>query len=76
MTIWIGEIPPDSNGDKLKVLLNRYGLQTFTASDGVPGDGSQPCVLLGFAAPAAGSVSVTPRASSGATGPCNELGSA
>jgi len=58
MAIWIGNIPLDASDDDLKVLLEKYALPTFAASERVPGDGSRPGVVLEFAD---GNAAVLPR---------------
>jgi hypothetical protein len=46
--LWIGNLATDATADEIKALLVKYGFPAFDAMENVPGDGTQPAVILTF----------------------------
>ncbi len=46
--IWIGNIGAEVTDDEIKELLLKYGFPSFDSIERIPGDGSQPAVILAF----------------------------
>ncbi|QYY28902.1 MULTISPECIES: hypothetical protein [Cupriavidus] len=46
----LGNIEPGTTDDEIRAFLVKYGLPEFDAAEHVPGDGSNPAVMLTFRA--------------------------
>ncbi|CAG2132000.1 RNA-binding protein [Cupriavidus numazuensis] len=46
----LGNIEPGTTDDEIRAFLVKYGLPEFDAVEHVPGDGSNPAVMLTFRA--------------------------
>ncbi|KAF7962903.1 hypothetical protein AWV79_01450 [Cupriavidus sp. UYMMa02A] len=44
----LGNIEPGTTDDEIRAFLVKYGLPAFDAAEHVPGDGSNPAVMLTF----------------------------